>query len=270
MPFPPPIEVARQHESLLTDEIREVAFETRDWRLGVMGRTEPGVWMNSAYLDFRCEAERVTPDAIEEMASFYEERGIEPRVELASYTPDETVRAIEAAGFRFGGFEHVLAAVPSKTASIEPPTGIELEWLDTDDAAAVERVVATAHTAFTGEPEPTEGHREVSTRLVKASATACLLAKRGREIVGVSLLEVRGGVACLAFGATLEAHRRFGAQRAMMLGRLRRAAELGCDVATVGGRPGEGTERNAVRLGFAPCFTRLSFTRPAKGLIASQ
>jgi len=266
----PPIDIARSHEALLADELREVAFESREHKLGVMGRTGPGAWMNSAYLAFACGPDRVTPDAIEEIASFFEELGIEPRIEVPSYTPNATVRAFEDAGFRFGGFEHVLAKPLREAAPIETPADIELTWVDTDDSERLDRVVRLAHEAFTDGGEASDDHLEVSRRLAKSPGVGCLVAERNGEPVGVSLLEVRADLACLAFGATLKPYRRRGVQRAMMLARLRKAAELGCAMATVGGIPGEGTERNAVRLGFTPCYTRLSFTRPGEGLTPSR
>jgi len=81
------------------------------------------------------------------------------------------------------------------------------------------------------------------------------LAFDGPKAIGVGTIRVDGDLAWLGGGAVLTRYRRRGAHRALILARLRRAAQLGCrwvwveTAEPVKGRP-DGSRRNLVRLGF--------------------
>jgi GNAT superfamily N-acetyltransferase len=83
----------------------------------------------------------------------------------------------------------------------------------------------------------------------------CWLALDGDEPVGAAGVFEHDGVAYLGFAATLPQHRGKGAQGALLGHRIRRAAELGCDVVLTetgelrDDRP-SGSYRNILRAGF--------------------
>ena len=72
-------------------------------------------------------------------------------------------------------------------------------------------------------------------------------------------LAISQGVALLAGASTVPAARRQGAQRALLEGRLRYAAQHGCDIAMMGASPGSDSQRNAERQGFRIAYTRVKW-----------
>ncbi|MCA1573915.1 MAG: GNAT family N-acetyltransferase, partial [Acidobacteria bacterium] len=56
--------------------------------------------------------------------------------------------------------------------------------------------------------------------------------------------------------------RKQGAQLALLEGRLRYAAQQGCDIAMMGALPGSGSQRNAERNGFRIAYTRVKWHLP--------
>lgn len=82
--------------------------------------------------------------------------------------------------------------------------------------------------------------------------------------IAAGALSITGGVALLAGASTIPEARRQGAQLALLNGRLRYAAERGCDIAMMCALPGSGSQRNAERHGFRIAYTRIKWqlTRP--------
>jgi GNAT superfamily N-acetyltransferase len=75
--------------------------------------------------------------------------------------------------------------------------------------------------------------------------------------VAAAALSIHNGVAILAGASTLPAHRRQGAQRALLEARLQHAAQAGCDLAMMtAAEPGSASQRNAERQGFRIAYTR--------------
>jgi GNAT superfamily N-acetyltransferase len=61
--------------------------------------------------------------------------------------------------------------------------------------------------------------------------------------------------------------RRRGIQQALIAARLNYAAARGARLATIGSKPGAGTERNVRRMGFATAYTKPVMVRPGPGLV---
>lgn len=127
-------------------------------------------------------------------------------------------------------------------------TRVELVEVAGDEAAAAfARVVRTGY----GLPEATEAVIARSPEV----GWQCWLATDGAEPVGAAALFVTERAGYLGLAATLPEHRGKGAQNALLAARIRRAAELGCDVVfTETGerrddRPSD-SYRNILRAGF--------------------
>jgi hypothetical protein len=82
------------------------------------------------------------------------------------------------------------------------------------------------------------------------------LAERDGQPIAAGALSIRSGVALLAGASTIPAGRKQGAQLALLHGRLRYAAEHGCDLAMLCAEPGSASQRNAERRGFRIAYTR--------------
>lgn len=117
----------------------------------------------------------------------------------------------------------------------------------TGEAAAFGRVVRVSY-------ELPEGTEPRLARLPDAG-WLCWLAFDGDEPAGAGALYAAERVAYLSFAGTLPKHRGKGAQNALLAARIRRAAELGCDLVLTetgerrGDRPSN-SYRNILRAGF--------------------
>ena len=58
-------------------------------------------------------------------------------------------------------------------------------------------------------------------------------------------------------------------QAALIARRLEHARDQGCELVTIGSRPGIATERNAARLGFYVAYTKVIMAMPGEGLTSS-
>ena len=97
-----------------------------------------------------------------------------------------------------------------------------------------------------------------------------VLAFDGDEPVAAGATYIRGEYAWLGFGGTLAAHRRRGAQNALLARRLQEAAARGARVAvteTGERRPDlpDKSYRNILRAGFKECYLRQNYLSPDPG-----
>ena len=81
-------------------------------------------------------------------------------------------------------------------------------------------------------------------------------ARRDGVLAGGGSMRVAGRVAQLTGAATSLAHRRRGAQTALLAARLADAAGAGCDIAVVATQPGSKSQQNVQRAGFHLLYTR--------------
>ncbi len=134
------------------------------------------------------------------------------------------------------------------------PTALRLAEVATDrDRAAFARIVRVSYDL----PEAVDA----------AIATApdggwqCWLALDGDEPAGAAGLFVSGGAAYLGLAGTLSEHRGKGAQNALLAARIRRAAELGCDVVfTETGERRDDRPSNSYRNILRAGFTEIAVT----------
>lgn len=135
---------------------------------------------------------------------------------------------------------------------VAPPasavTSLRVTEVDTDaDAQAFARVVRVSYEL----PEAIEPRLE----RMRETGWRCWVALDGDEPAGAGALFAADGVAYLGFAGTLSAHRGKGAQSALLAARIRRAAELDCDLilTETGERSGDrpsNSYRNILRAGF--------------------
>ncbi len=85
------------------------------------------------------------------------------------------------------------------------------------------------------------------------------VAEMDGRAVAAGVLSIHDGVALLCGASTIPAARNRGAQLALLEGRLRAAAEEGCDLAMMCALPGSASQRNAERHGFRIAYTRVKW-----------
>jgi GNAT superfamily N-acetyltransferase len=92
----------------------------------------------------------------------------------------------------------------------------------------------------------------------------CYVARVDGRVAGGATLAVRGRIAGLFGASTLPEFRRRGVQTALLQVRLKRAKEIGCELAVSLAQPGSPSHRNMTRQGFQSLYTRVKFERAWK------
>lgn len=266
----PMMEIARLEERHIAGKLAAMAQETRPFAGGIMARGAPGAWFNRAHgagLDGP-----VDPEEVDRLIDFYEQRGIEPRLELCPFAHQTLVDALAARGFAVRRFLIVLAREVDAAERIEPPhpapRGVVIERIRPGDGEAIEAFGRLFVEGFEvrGEDRIAETMR-AARHVVEAEGSIGVRAMLDGACVGVAAMELAGPLASL-FGACVTASARGrGIQQALLAWRLREAAASGARVATIQSRPGIPTERNAMRMGFTVAYNNVVLVRPGEGLV---
>lgn len=279
-----PIEIARMEEARQARAMTEIAPVNEPVMGGVMSFLEPGSWANQA-----CGvglAGPVSDDEIVRFVAFYVTRGVEPRVELSQFADLSLITGLGRRGFDVRQFEtvlaraidpgeDVLAAMPGAWPVDEDGRRLEIARVDSADEAMVLESLRVAMSGFMPEGyTPSAGEIEMHRRIVAHPHGEVIVARFGSAVVGSGGAEYPRDEAIpvgVLFGVSvLPAFRRRGVQQAMILRRVQRAQELGARVAVIHSLPGASTDRNAMRLGFAPCYTKVIMARRGEGLVPSH
>lgn len=262
-------EVALLEEFRLARANRELCDECLEVGGGVAGRGAPGSWLNIAVaIGLKGPVPR---DEVEGMVRWYEEKGIEPRLEVCPYVDPQFLKDLEELGFRVRTFETMFYRQIGRDEVVETvhlaPDGLTVSTLDLTDAAAVREGSIVALSGFLPEGETiTEEDIDVFKRGINHPRTVTLVARADGKMVGIGACEIDGDV-CALFGmSTLPDYRRRGIQQALIAARLNLAASRGARIATIGSRPGVPTERNVMRMGFTVAYTKVVLVRPGDGL----
>jgi GNAT superfamily N-acetyltransferase len=263
--------IARAEESRQARGASEVADGFRAIGGGVMLWGRVGGWMN--YATGMGLAGPVPEDELDAMEATYVERGVEPRVELCPLAEASLLVSLERRGFALRGFEDVLyrEIVPDEQFRplIGAPPELRIQTVDPRDHAMVREFAMTAVSGFlpVGQAVPQQS-LVVSERVVRHPRVVAIIAKLPGEdarmlAVGAGSMEVAPcevpgvGMITSLFGLTVrEPFRRRGVQQAMIAWRLNEARARGARLATIGSKPGAGTARNVMRMGFRVAYTR--------------
>ena len=172
-------------------------------------------------------------------------------------------RPRELAGWlRARGLQPGLGWMSFRRDPDDPPpagTSLRLARVGPDEAEAFGRVVALGY----GLPEAAVPWIAGA----PARRWACWLALDGDEPAAAAAVYVSDGAGYLGFAATLQAHRRKGAQNALLAARIRHAREQGCEILlTETGERREGmpdnSYRNILRAGFEEVAVTANWLRP--------
>lgn len=278
MRVPEPSVVARVEERRQAIGVSEIAVEFEAVGGGVMSFTAVGSWSNQA-CDIGMHG-AVAEEELDRLVAYYVSRGVEPRVELCPYADESVVRGLAARGFTVREFENVLArrVAPGEDSRAMCahgwPEGVEIRHLDLADAALVRRYAEVTSGIFTPGGRAPEHMIALAERCVRHPRSDSFVALVGGEVIGGGSMETgdpyEGERAASFFGgAVAEGWRRRGVQQALIAVRLERAAANGATIAVIHTRPGIPTERNSMRLGFVPSYTKVVMAMAGEGLVPS-
>ncbi len=278
-----PTEIARMEEARQARAMTEIVPDYEPVMGGVMSFLEPGSWANQA-----CGVGlngAVTEDEIERFVTYYTSRGVEPRVELSQFADPTLIAALGKRGFDLRQFETVLARPidPSEDVMGVAPAGMPtddrgrelvIEPVEPDDEAMVLESFKVSMSGFMPPGYvPSEAEIGMHRKIVAHPHADYLVARFGSDVVGAGGVEyprddeIPVGV---LFGVSVRSEfRRRGVQQAMILHRVKGAQERGAKVAIIHSLPGASTDRNAMRLGFAPCYTKVVLAKRGEGLAPS-
>lgn len=262
-------EVARLEELRQARGLAEVAQTSEAFCGGTMARAFPGAWHNCAVgVGF---AGPVTSADIARLVDYYASVGCEPRVELCPFADPSLAKELGDSGFRLAEWEMVFfrpldAGLPIR-GEYPPPPDLKLEFVDPADNAAIDEFARVASSGFAppGQEFPPE-FLALAGNVVRHPRSKGAIAILDGQVVGAGGMEVSAPIASL-FGLSVRPEfRRRGIQQALIAHRLNYAASKGATIATIGGRPGQATERNVRRMGFQVAYTKVVMTRPSPGL----
>lgn len=210
-------------------------------------------------------------EELRELAAFYEEKGIEPRIEVCPFV-DESLRAgLEELGFVVRLFELVFVRELEPGVRVEPIHApgpeVRIEVLDPNDDAMVRACADVVIPGFLPEGEKVpDDWFDMFVRAVRHPRTRTVVALVGDRIVGTASMELSAPVGALFGAVTIPDMRGKGVQQALIAARLNMLTGHGAKLASIGSRPGVATERNVRRMGFQLAYVKLAMTRPRSGL----
>lgn len=199
----------------------------------------------------------VTDANLDEIDTFFRAAGATYAVSVAPSADSSLVSLLEARGFTAG------YAWMKFRRDLSPPPPVEtrLRIAETDDGAALGRVVGAAF----GLPDEAAS---TFSNLGGRPGWHLFLARDGDEPVGGAALFAHEGVGWLGGAGTLAERRGLGAQNALLAARIARGGAL--ELSTLTTETGErlpdrpsNSYRNILRAGFEEAYLRPNFVAPA-------
>ena len=192
----------------------------------------------------------VTAAELDRMEEFYRSRGSGISVELCPHADWSLLELLGQRGYRIVECNNVLAGPVA--GSPDARTRI----------AEDERVwTRTMLEGFFSRTEFSEVELDVGWRLFGLENMTAWIATVDAVPAAAAGMNVRGKLALLFADSTIEKYRGQGLHLALIRARLKRAADLGCDLATAATIPGTASQRNYERAGFGVVYTKLNMQR---------
>jgi GNAT superfamily N-acetyltransferase len=201
--------------------------------------------------------EPVTDAVLEEIESFFEERGSPTFHEVSPLAGPQVMGLLSERGYRPIELSSVLYR-PIGTGLDDLPRNpeIRVRTLGEDESEVWAR---TSARGWSHRPELTEFLLELSAVTTARENGVSFLAELGGKPIAAAAMSLCSDVMLLAGASTVPEARRQGAQLALLDHRLRYAAEAGCELAMMGAEPGSPSQRNAERHGFRIAYTRIKW-----------
>lgn len=185
------------------------------------------------------------------------------RVVVSPYCDISLPRRLIAEGFALEGMRTVLVrGAPSKSEFADlarPVAGLEVRRIDV--ATEIGLYADTAARAWFAGSEPREADLRMS-RIANSVPTARLFVATVDGVpAGCARIDLSGGIGYFLGGSVIPEFRNRGIHQALLLARMKCAAEEGCDLLNIASLAGAATDRNAQRLGFQVAYTSLELLR---------
>jgi GNAT superfamily N-acetyltransferase len=189
---------------------------------------------------------------------FFHSRGAAAVIDLSSMADASVMAFLQERGLTIREISGVLARSISRDEVLAANPAVEVEGVP---EGAMRDWARLAVRGFSERDEVSENEVDIV-----SAAPAHLLAYFARlgsgERTAVAGMTVAAGLATLFGDATLPKARRSGLQLALIVHRLQKAAEMGCDLASASVLPGSSSHRNYERAGFQLIYSRIQVSIP--------
>ena len=198
----------------------------------------------------------VTDGDMDEIERFLGMGGNAVEIELAPFADASLSERLAQRRYRVVEYNQVL--VRSLAALEADSSHVVVRDIREDEAELWAR---TVNRGFSNADAVSDDALAMALPSTRAKSVRCLLALIEGEVAGACGMGMHDGVASLFGSSVLVAHRRRGAQTAMIRARLAIAEAHGCDLATACTLPGTGSQRNFERAGFRVAYPKLLMRR---------
>ena len=190
---------------------------------------------------------------------FFRERGADSEHEVSPLALGDSLAVLSARGYEpFELTSVMFQPISAAVADGDPAAGLRVRVVAGDEAVAWAEVAADG---WSDTPEVVPFVRAIGQVYAQTAMAQCFLIEHDGAPAAAGVLAIHEGVAVLAGASTRPAHRRKGAQLALLAARLAEARRRGCDLAMMCARPGSASQRNAERHGFRIAYTRIKWRR---------
>jgi GNAT superfamily N-acetyltransferase len=191
-------------------------------------------------------------DAIEE---YYRSRGTPINIDLCPLADPSLAELMGKRCYRIAEFNNVLVRAAQPVPDGEDA---RIRRAGEQDREAWSRT--TMH-GFLEREDVLQPEMDLAATLYGMPSGAPWLAEIDGTPVAAAGMAVRDGLAMLFGDATRPGYRNRGLHMALIMARMRYAAERGCDLITASTLPGSGSQRNYERLGFRVVYTKTIMLR---------
>jgi len=203
----------------------------------------------------------VTEADIAGMEEFYRTHGAPVNIETCPLADPSLLKLLNERGYRPIEYSNVLVR--------ELTGGDSRMWPDATSEVRVRRPALEEAESYSllvaksyfENAEVSPALLDIFASCFQAAGAFFFMAEVDGVPAGGGMMSIHQGVASLGGAGTVPEFRNRGVQRALLLARLSKAAESGCDLAMVATNPGSGSQRNVERLGFRVVYTRTKFLR---------
>ncbi len=201
----------------------------------------------------------VTESDMDRMEEFYRAHAAAVNIETCPLADPSLLKLLNERGYLPIEYSNVLAReLTDADLTRESPNPIQVRSAAANEAEAYSLIVAKS---FFENTELTPEFIDVIMSPFHAAGAYFFLAEVDGVARGGAMMSVHHRVASLGGAGTLPEFRNRGVQNALILERLKLAADSGCDLAMVATMPGSGSQRNVERHGFRVVYTRTKFLK---------
>jgi GNAT superfamily N-acetyltransferase len=204
-------------------------------------------------------------ELLDELESFSAAAGLPPSLELCPWARTELVAELRARGYSVDWFRNVYA---HGLRGLPPRARVQIDEVGDDLEAEWTAILGSQYAPGSAERRNSD---EFCAAVHRVPGAQNLVAVIDGKAVGTGSLTPVRTVAWLGGATTLPEARGRGAQHALLIDRLHRAARMGCRMAAVTAVPDGVSARNLLRVGFQLLYTQAVMTRTTpRGSLASS